>query len=198
MRRREVLPLQAGVRQLLLDGLDELIDEVEIGLARHPLVAPAEVLGVVQPLRVVGPHVQHDRQRPLGADAADQRVQGELADGDAQAAGALVADAQDPLAVGHDDDVHLGVGPVPQQRRDRVAQRVGDEQAAGPAVDVAELLARLRDHRRVDHRASSPRCGRAAAGRRGPRWCPAARAGRCAAPGRRPFAGRPRRRATTC
>ena len=27
----------------------------------------------------------------------------------------------------------------------------GDEQAAGPAVDVAELLARLRDHRRVDH-----------------------------------------------
>ncbi len=150
MRRREVLPLKAGVRQLLLHGPDELIDEVEVGRSRHPLVPPAEVLGIIEPLGVVGPHVQHDRQRPLGADPADERVQGELADGDAQAAGPLVADAQDALAVGDDDDVHLRVGTVAQQRRDRVAQRIGDEQAARSSVDVAELLTGLRDHRRVD------------------------------------------------
>ena len=59
---------------------------------------------------------------------------------------------EDPLAVGDDDDVHLAVGAVPQRGADVVAMRVGDEQAARPAVDVAELLAALADHRRVDDR----------------------------------------------
>ena len=93
--------------KLLLDGLHEPVDEVEVRLTGHALVAPAEVLGIVEALRVVGADVEHDRQRPLRADAADERVERELADRDAEAADALVADAQDALAVGDDDDVDL-------------------------------------------------------------------------------------------
>ena len=59
---------------------------------------------------------------------------------------------EDPLAVGDDDHVDLGVGAVAQRRDDVVAVRVGDEQAARVRVDVAELLAALADGRRVDDR----------------------------------------------
>ena len=101
-------------RQFLLDGLHELLDEVEIGLAGHALVPPADVFRRGQSFRVVGADVQDDRQRPRRMDTADQRVERQLADGDAHAAGALIADAEDALAVGDDDDVHLRVGTVPQ------------------------------------------------------------------------------------
>ena len=152
MRRREVLPLQADVGQLLLDGLDELVDKVEIGLPGDALVAPADVLGVVESLGVVGPDVEHDGQGPFGANAADERVKRELADRNAEAAGPLVADAQDPLAVGDDDHIHLVMGAIAQERRDCVTQRVRDDEAARPTINVAELLARQRHHRRIDHR----------------------------------------------
>ena len=152
MRRGEVLPLEADVRQLLLDGLHELIDEIVVRLTRHALVPPAEVLGVLESFGVVGSDVQHDRQRPLRANAADRRVQGELADRDAQSTRALVADPEDALAVRDDDDVDLGVGTVPEKRRDGIPERVRDEQPARPAIDVAELLARQSHDRRVDHR----------------------------------------------
>ena len=151
MRGREVLPLQARVRELLLDRLDELVDEVEICLTGNPLVPPAEVFRVLQPLRVVGPDVQDDRQRPLGADSPDERVERQLPDRDAEASGALVADAEDPLAIGDDDHVDLWVGTILQERRNRVAQRVRNEQAPRTPVDVAELLTCQRDDRRVDH-----------------------------------------------
>ena len=90
------------------------------------------------------------------------------------------------------------LGRLRRSARMRVAVRVREEQAARPAVDVAELLARLRRPSACRRSAASPRCGRAAGGRRAPRWCPGGRAGRCAARGRRPCAGRPRRPATTC
>ncbi len=131
MRRREVLPLQADVGQLLLDGLDELVDKVEVGLPGDPLVAPADVLGVVQSLGVVGSDVEHDGQGPFGANAADERVKRELADRNAEAAGPLVADAQDPLAVGDDDHIHFVMGAIAQERRDCVTQRVRDERPRG-------------------------------------------------------------------
>ena len=151
VRSGEVLPMQARGRQLLLDRLDELIDEVEVRLTGDPLVPPAEVLRILQALRVVGPDVEDDRQGPLGADSTDERVERELPDGNAQAPRALVADAQDPLAVGDDDDVDLGIGTIAQQRGNRVTHRVGQEQPAWAPVDVAELLARQADDRRVHH-----------------------------------------------
>ena len=115
-------------------------------------MAPADVLGVVPPFRVVGADVQDDRQRSRRVDTPHQGVQRELADRDTHTASALITDAEDPLPVRDHDDVHLPVGAVPQQRADVVPVWIGDEQPAVPPVDVAELLARLPDGRRVQDR----------------------------------------------
>src|SRR5262249_37325216 len=129
-RRREVLPLETGARQLLRYRPYELIDEVEVCLTRHPLMAPAEVFGSAQAFSVVGSDVQHDRARLLRGDPADQRVERELADRDAQSARTLVADPQDTLAVRDDDDVHFGVGAIAEDRGDGVPPGERDEETA--------------------------------------------------------------------
>ena len=116
------------------------------------MLPAAEVLRVAQQLLVVRADVEDDRERLRGRHAADERVERELADRDPEAADALVADAEDALAVRHDDDVHVRVRAVAEELGDRVAHVEGDEEAARAPVDVAELLARLGDDGRVDDR----------------------------------------------
>ncbi len=106
-------------------------------------------IGSSSRLGVVGPDVEQDRQRPRGVDAADQRVERELADRDAHAADALVADAEDPLAVGDDDDVHLLGRPVAQHLPQVLPVRPGQVEPPGPAPDLGEAPAALGDRRRV-------------------------------------------------
>jgi hypothetical protein len=84
-------------------GVDELVDEGLVAVAAHALVAQAEVERVRRQFLVVRADVEHDRHRALRRQACAQRVQRELADRDAHAAGALVTQAQDALAVGDDD-----------------------------------------------------------------------------------------------
>ena len=115
-------------------------------------MAHAEVQGVLQPLLVVRPHVERDRQRAVGRDARAQRVEAELADRDAHPARALVAQAQDPLAVRHHDHRRVRDPGVAQDLLDAVPVLVGDVEPAAAPVDVVVLLARLADHRRVDDR----------------------------------------------
>ena len=85
-------------------------------------------------------------------DAAGRGVQRELADRDGHPAGALVAEAQDPLVVGDDDEPDVLVRALAQEFRDPVAVGRRDPGAAGPPDDVAELLAGAADGRRVDDR----------------------------------------------
>ena len=61
MRSREIFPLQACSGKLLLHRLHELIYEVEVSLPSDSFMTPAEVFGIVEPFRVVGSHIQHDR-----------------------------------------------------------------------------------------------------------------------------------------
>ena len=152
VRSRKVFPLETRRRELLLHRCHELIDEVKVRLTGHTLVPPAEIFRILDPFGIIGPDIQYDRQRPLRANSADQRVQRELANRDTQAAGALIADAQDAFAVSHNNDVDIWIWTISQELRDRITQRVRDEQAARPPVDVAELLASERNYRRVDHR----------------------------------------------
>jgi len=64
----------------------------------------------------------------------------------------LVAQAQNPLPVGDDDDVDLPPGPVAQDLPDAVAVGIGDEKAARTAVDLAEALAGQPDRRGIKDR----------------------------------------------
>jgi hypothetical protein len=83
-------------------------------------------------------------------NSADERIERKFADGNAEAADALVADAQNAFPVGDNDDVDLWIWMITQQRRNKVAQRIRDEEAARAAVDVAEFLATEGDHGRVN------------------------------------------------
>src|SRR5689334_14375253 len=114
MRGSEIFPLKACLGKFLFHRLNKLIDEVQVGLARNPLVTPAQVLGIVEPFLIVCSHIQHDRQGPLRTNPADERVEGELAYGYAHAADTLIADAENPLAVSHDNDIDLPVGAIAQ------------------------------------------------------------------------------------
>ena len=85
-------------------------------------------------------------------DATRRRVQRELADRDGHAARALVAEAQDPLVVGHHDQPDVLEWALAQDLRDAIDVIGGDPDAAGAPQDVAELLAGAPDRRRVDDR----------------------------------------------
>ncbi len=148
---REVLPLQQHVRQLLHQRLHEALDEIQVRLPAHAAAAPSQVVRIRQALLVVGADVEQQRKRAGGVDASAQRIEGELADRNAHAAAALVAEAEDALAVRHHDHVHVAVRAVVEDALDLVALRVREEQSARAADDLAEVLARVPHGRRVDH-----------------------------------------------
>ena len=79
-----------------------------VGGAAQPRLGVAEVERVSQEVLVVGPAVQRDGQRELGVDAGSGGVERELADGDAHAPRALVAEAEDALVVGGHDQADVG------------------------------------------------------------------------------------------
>ena len=62
---------------------------------------------VVEQGQVVGADVEDHRDHPAWVDAGGGGVDGQLADGDVDAADALVADAEDALGVGGDDEVDV-------------------------------------------------------------------------------------------
>ena len=84
-------------------------------------------------------------------DAGAGRVERELADRNAHAVGAEIAEAEDALAVGDDDEFGL-IRPVAQQFRDPPAIVGADEHAARPLEDEAEPLAGKAHGRGVDQR----------------------------------------------
>ena len=86
--------------------------------ATHARLAQAEVERVLQQRFVVGADIEQDRQGDLRRHAGAGRVQRQLADGDAHAVGAEVAQAKDTLAVGDDDDADVPFRPVAQDLRE--------------------------------------------------------------------------------
>ena len=128
------------------EGLDELV----VGGAAQPPRAVAEVQRIAQQLAIVRADIERDRQRQRGMDAARGRVERQLADGDAHPARALVAEAEDALVVGHDDEADVRVGRVAQDLRDAIDVGGRDPDAPRAPDDVAELLAGLAHRRRVD------------------------------------------------
>ena len=148
----KVLPLQDRVREHVVHRVDERLDELVVRLAPQPPVLPAQVEAIAEQLGVVGADVEADRQRLGRVNPGGGRVQRELPHGDAHAPGPLVAQAQDPLVVGDHDELDVVLGGVAQQVGNAIDVVGRDPDAAGTAQDVAVLLARLADGRRVDDR----------------------------------------------
>jgi hypothetical protein len=72
-----------------------------------------------------------------------------IANGNAEAAYALVTDPQNPFTIGNHDHIDFGIRVIGEERRNRTAERIGNEQAAWTPIDVAELLAAERDDRGI-------------------------------------------------
>ena len=144
-----VLEVDAAVREDLLHRLHELVHEGVQLLGRGAPPPQAEVERIVEIGLVVGAGVEVHRQQALRRHAGRRRVELQLADGDAHAVGAQVAQAEDAAAVGHADDAHVLDRPVAQHLLDVPLARDRQVHAARPAVDVAELQAGLADGRVV-------------------------------------------------
>ena len=129
VRGGEVLPLQQHVGQFVVDGGDELVDELEVVVVADPPVPPAQVLRIFEQFHVVGAHVKHDRQRARRVDAADEGVQRELPDRDAHPADALIPEAENPLPVGHDDHVDVSMRVVAQHLAEQLAVGISSRTA---------------------------------------------------------------------
>src|SRR4029077_10113188 len=127
MWSRKVFPLQACLRKLLLHRLNELIHEVEIGLAGNAFMTPAEVLRIVESFFVVRAYIQDDRQRSFRTNTTNARVERELANRDAEPACSLITDPQNAFAIGYHDYIDIFIRAIPQKLRDGVAQRVWNE-----------------------------------------------------------------------
>ena len=70
-------------------------------------MAPADIERIGQAVGIVGADIEQDRQRRRRMQAAAAGIERELADRDAHAAGALIAEAENALAIGHDDRLDL-------------------------------------------------------------------------------------------
>ena len=148
----EVLPVQQRVGEDLQCGGDVGVDEGVVGLLRGPLVPHAQIERVLEQLRPVGADIQDHRQGAGRVDAARRGVDGELAGRDVDAADAPVADAEDGLGVGGDDEVNLVGGQLrgAQGGLDLVRCIDAEIHTAWAAVLMAVLLDGLADRRGVD------------------------------------------------
>jgi hypothetical protein len=150
----EVLPVQERVGEDLECGGDVGVDEGVVGPLCPPLVPYAQIERIVQQFRPVRADVQDHRQGPGRVDPGRGGVDGELARRDVDAADAPVADAEDGLGVGGDDEVDLVGGQLggSQGGLDVVGCIDAEVDAAWAAVLVAVLLDGLADRRGVDDR----------------------------------------------
>ena len=154
----EVLPVQDRVREAGRRAAHERVHEGLVLVAAHPGPRQPQVARVVQQLLAVRAHVQADCEDPAWVDAGCHRVDGELADGDVDPADAPVADPEDRLRVGGDDEVDVVGAEAGGLERlvDAVHVLDVEEHPARPTEQVTELLDRRPDGRGVDDRQHLP------------------------------------------
>ncbi len=148
----EVFELQYHVRPATLHCLNEFVDEVIVLFAGDAWMTPAHIQRVIQQLLIVGADVQHDWQGIRRTDTATGGVQRELTNGNAHAADALVAQAENALAVGNDDHFDILLGGVLQHIFDVAAVRIGDKHATGTTIDFGEVFTGRADGWGVNNR----------------------------------------------
>src|SRR5262249_53756559 len=96
--------------------------------------------------------VENDGQTVLRRHTRAGGVEGKLADRDAHTAGAEIAETKGALAIGDNDEAHVLFRPVGKQLLEPAPGADRQIHTTRLAEDVAELLARFPDRRRVDER----------------------------------------------
>ncbi len=154
---RPILEVDAAGRKHLLHRTDELVDEAVALGDGDARAAQTQIERVVEQALVVGAEIEHHRQQALRRHGGARRVELQLADRDAHAVGAEIAEAQDALAAGHADEANVLLGPVAQDLLHASLVVDGDVHAARAPEDVVELQAGLADGRVIDDRQEAGR-----------------------------------------
>ena len=126
----EILPMQQDMRPALAHRGDKRLDQLIIFGAAHALVLPADIERIGEVFLVVGADIENDRQRGRRMQPGAGGIKRELADRNAHAAGALVAEAEDALAVADDDGLDTVEARMTEDAADGVLMRKAEEQAA--------------------------------------------------------------------
>ncbi len=148
----EILELDQRVRKDRADRIDELVDKLVVVDARCTPTPQPQVQRIVDQLLSVRAHVESHRQTARRVDSGARRVESELADRNAHAVRAEVAEPEDALAIGHHDHPDVLVRPVAEQLAHPAPVVARDEHPTRPAEDVTVLLAGAADGRGVDQR----------------------------------------------
>ena len=86
--------MRHGVREQLGRRCDIGIDQIVVALVSDSGLPVADVHLVIEQLQIIGTHVEHDRDHPARVQAGGGNIDRKLANGDVDAADALVADAE--------------------------------------------------------------------------------------------------------
>ena len=130
IRHAKVLEVHHRAGEVFAGGPDEPVDEVVVRGAPDAFPLEPEVQVVVAQGLAVCAHVQHDGEDAGGINAGARRHEDQLRHADEDPADALVADAQDLLAVADHDVIH-----PPSALR--ALHRVGvPAEAAHPLLDL--------------------------------------------------------------
>ena len=145
--------------KILLYRLDEFLDEFVQFLVGRRLFAQTEIERIGAK-RVVGrADVEQHRQQAARRHRRAGGVELQLADRDAHAVGADVAEAQDTPARGNANEAHVLLGPIAQHLGDAALHFAGYVKAARTAIDVAESEAGVGDGRVIEDRYEARRVG---------------------------------------
>ena len=134
----------SSLRPAALDRGHERLDKIVVLLAANPLVLPADINRFPEQSLIVGAHVEQHRQAMFRRNARQRRVERHFADGNAHAARALVAEAENALSVAHHNAAHMG-----KDLLDAVFVGITEKEAARLAPDLREALAALAHRGRV-------------------------------------------------
>ena len=148
----EVLPLQKRVRIHLDHSIDELLDERVVLLTPQTRLAVADVQLVIEQFCVVGSNIQRHGNAARRMDACGSRVQRQLADRNPHTPCTLVADTENPLVVGDNDDGGLHRGARSEDVCNPTTIAGGDVDASLTSVDPRPMRTGECNGRGVDDR----------------------------------------------
>ena len=150
----KIFPVQQGVGKQPRGCLDIGIDEGIVALSPHPGVTIAQVERVIEQAFPIGTDIEHHRDHAGRINARRRRVNGQLANRDLDAPHTPVANAQDFLRIGGDNQVNL-IGPgtdIAKRRLDVFWVIDREVDPTWTPIFVAVLLNGQSDGGIIDHR----------------------------------------------
>src|SRR6516162_8950910 len=99
----EIFPLEQQVLPAMFNHGNESVDEFLVLRTPDAIVTPTDIKRVLQSFFVFGSNIEKNRQATFRRYTRERGIERHLADWNAHATGALVAEAKNSLAIAYDD-----------------------------------------------------------------------------------------------